>query len=86
MKILNDRASKQRHRFSPLYGKQIVPKPIRRYLSYFAVVLAAFVLLVAFTQNTIPASLAMQGMGVVAFLYWISQPLPARRVRIDRNH
>lgn len=55
MKMLNDRASKQRHRFSPLYGKQIVPKPIRRYLSYFAVVLAAFVLLVAFIQNTIPS-------------------------------
>lgn len=86
MKILNDRTLKQRHRFSPLYGKQIVPKPIRRYLSYFAVVLAMFVLLVAFIQNTIPASLAMQGVGVVAFLYWISQPLPARRVRIDRNH
>ena len=75
-----------KHPYSPLYGKRIVPKPIRRYLSRFVAILAAIVLLIAYFQNTIPASLAMQGLGGVAFLYWICQPLPIRGAKIDRNH
>jgi hypothetical protein len=86
MKVQIEPRSIHRYRFSPLYGKRIVPKPIRRYLSYFIAILAVCVLLIAYIQNTIPATIAMQGMGVVGFVYWMSQPLPIRQVRIDRNH
>ena len=75
------KSKKPKYRYSPLYAKFMVPKPLQRILKIAALVLSIGVLLAAYFMKEISLNLLLGGIAIAIFIYWVMQPIPKRNQR-----